>query len=665
MHAVLRCPECGRPLKVPTEAFGKPVKGPCGHAFIAREELAAEAAPPPAVTAAPPKLQPAPRAEVPDEEVEERPAPRRRREREEEEEEYDDEPRRSRRRPARGSGGRTALIVVGAVVGAVLLICGGIAYIGYQFIKGVERAAKEIAKDFKNEFDKHPFGQGPGFGGDGIEGDAVGFATPDAAMDAYVKAVTEMDVGTYRKLIGKSPEGSQRFNDKLRFDKQEQPEYSEEFLGKALLNDQRMRWLYDNYVRLPLRAADGDRARIFLVWRAPSSYAERRQAEIFEFRREGDLWYLDNDHFVTPDQSHTVPAVPFSEGKPLVAAGPRLSPLEFNLLADDKLYSAVEAKALLPKLQVGVEFDGAGRIKQIKNEFILSDKELRCVYSLASPQLHSLRSSTKRLSDGDLEKLARLTGLEELMLYGDLTSGTQFSDRGLAHLSRLNKLKRLELNIPLATGTGLASLRDMQGLTILTLHGTFGDNALEHLREEDQLSTLYLRKSRIQGPGLANLKGLKKLSWLEIQHSLVRGPGLEHLAALPNLWELVLPENEIDGPGLKHLSGVTQVSGLILRGNLIDDDGLAHLATLQKLTSLDLSRNPIRGPGLAHLKGLPKLGSLMLFDTPLTNEALDQLSQLPALRNLCLTESPTFSPQALAKLRRAVPQVTLQKRLGR
>jgi len=71
------------------------------------------------------------------------------------------------------------------------------------------------------------------------------------------------------------------------------------------------------------------------------------------------------------------------------------------------------------------------------------------------PDLRSLDLSDSRVTDAGLAGLAALTGLEELVLIGDIG----VTDAGLAHLSGLTRLRKLDLHGTRVTPAGVARLR--------------------------------------------------------------------------------------------------------------------------------------------------------------------------------------------------------------
>jgi len=71
------------------------------------------------------------------------------------------------------------------------------------------------------------------------------------------------------------------------------------------------------------------------------------------------------------------------------------------------------------------------------------------------PDLRSLDLSDSRVTDTGLAGLAALTGLEELVLIGDIG----VTDAGLAHLRGLTRLRKLDLRSTRVTPAGVARLR--------------------------------------------------------------------------------------------------------------------------------------------------------------------------------------------------------------
>jgi Leucine-rich repeat (LRR) protein len=484
-----------------------------------------------------------------------------------------------------------------------------------------------------------------------------GFATPEQAADAYLKSILELDVDTYLKFIKGQPEANADLEDLYRDLKNSLPDRDDAFRRRAALNTLRMELVTNDVSRYPPLPAGPTRAHVYLAW--PVSFATGPTLRRLEFMKIGDQWYLSADerHFRL-GQNHGFPNPPPPGARPLIGQNTSLATLDYGILDEKNLRTPEEIKSLLPKLKLSVEFDDAGKIISIDPASFLDSKGLQCVYSQLSPRIQRLiiHGGGHQLSDADFEKLSRLTGLEVLDISGEYSQAT---DKGLAHLGMLSNLKTLRLGAPLASDAGFAFLASLPRLEDLSLRGRISDASLQHLTGASKLRGLFLDRGRVQGPGLEHLRGLKELSTLSLNRNKLTGPGLEHLGALPNLRSVDLSANGLTDQGLRGLTSWDRVESLRLDHNRITDAGLESLRGAVKLRHLSLADNQITGPGLAHLKGLGQLDSLLLWNNPLTDAALENLAGLPKLNSVNLTENPAWSPAALQKLRRAVPQVSI------
>ena len=108
------------------------------------------------------------------------------------------------------------------------------------------------------------------------------------------------------------------------------------------------------------------------------------------------------------------------------------------------------------------------------------------------------------VSDADMAKLARLSGLRKLDL-----KGTEVGDLGLKHLARLINLVDLDLGETAVSDAGLASLSRMKSLKRLSLKNTY-----------------------VEGTGLASLTSLEDLDLLgaPITDTGAGGTGAIHFA---------------------------------------------------------------------------------------------------------------------------------------
>jgi Leucine-rich repeat (LRR) protein len=119
--------------------------------------------------------------------------------------------------------------------------------------------------------------------------------------------------------------------------------------------------------------------------------------------------------------------------------------------------------------------------------------------------------------------------------------------------------------------------------------------------------------------------------------------GLKPVASLKHLKELSLSprrdEGFMDGSGLVYLKGLTTLEHLELPSSDVTDDMLVHFKELTKLQSLDLGDTKVTGTGFQHLKGLTQLTALYLQGCPVTDDGLKQVQGLTSLVNLTLSET--------------------------
>jgi hypothetical protein len=168
---------------------------------------------------------------------------------------------------------------------------------------------------------------------------------------------------------------------------------------------------------------------------------------------------------------------------------------------------------------------------------------------------------------------------------------------GLTCLRHMPQLKGLDFRMSRIDDRGLAYVKDMSQLTIMSFFGSRGitDRGLSNLRGLKNLRYLDLRNEsftpdepkepRITDVGLKNLVGLTKLEYLNLQGQLITDNGLEHLSGLTELHTLSLSFSGITDAGLKHLEGLQKLHRLHINSNRVSPQGRAALKA--KLPLLD------------------------------------------------------------------------------
>ena len=99
------------------------------------------------------------------------------------------------------------------------------------------------------------------------------------------------------------------------------------------------------------------------------------------------------------------------------------------------------------------------------------------------------------------------------------------------------------------------ALRDVH--TLMLVNTSITDKGLSHLRHMTQLSNLRITfgkiSGKISGTGLAHLKKLSGLTTLILDNTNISDAGLVHMKKLPNLEYLSLSRSEVTNEGIAEL----------------------------------------------------------------------------------------------------------------
>ena len=160
----------------------------------------------------------------------------------------------------------------------------------------------------------------------------------------------------------------------------------------------------------------------------------------------------------------------------------------------------------------------------------IDDNVLANITELANLRALSLEQS--KISVAGFEHIAKLTNLQELMLYG----ATGVTDACLEKIQGLTKLQRLELRETRVTSLGLSYLKEMKDLKRLDVNTTtVGNEGLEHIHGLSNLEDLDLQGTRIDDAGVVNLEGLPKLKWLKLDQCNIGDKAMKTVGKLSNL----------------------------------------------------------------------------------------------------------------------------------
>jgi len=155
------------------------------------------------------------------------------------------------------------------------------------------------------------------------------------------------------------------------------------------------------------------------------------------------------------------------------------------------------------------------------------------------------------LGDADLESLAFVTGVQNLLLD---SPNSQFSASGLANLSRLTNLRHLRIR-----GHGI------------------NDDAIAQIAKISSLRILNLPQGEFTDAGVAHLAELPNLEQLRLGSPHISGMGIKELAALPILKRLHTIDIPIDDEALKILTDMKHLESLYIDGGAFSDTAADEL----------------------------------------------------------------------------------------
>lgn len=299
-----------------------------------------------------------------------------------------------------------------------------------------------------------------------------------------------------------------------------------------------------------------------------------------------------------------------------------------------------------------------------------------------------------KVTDEGLAQLAKVKSLEYLNL-----PDRCLNDTGLEHLAKLENLKHLNITRPHFVNpdmdkdyyTDEVVIKALSNLNLLEelLVGSIGltDKSMPHIAKLKNLKSLSLFGCSITNNGLAELKALKSLKILNVSHGDVTISGLTRLSALPNLTNLHAHDirrgnSALDVSGLtklerldlnfKHgstdkfmdadlvcLRKLKSLEQLQLYPHKFTDAGMVYLAELTELWGLYIGGPDFNDDALRHLAGLTRLDHLTISDGNITDKGLRHLENLKALRCLEITSRRRFTPEAIHRLRRKLPNLTI------
>ena len=249
--------------------------------------------------------------------------------------------------------------------------------------------------------------------------------------------------------------------------------------------------------------------------------------------------------------------------------------------------------------------------------------------------LHSLHLSTSQITGASLRQLEQLSDLREISFFGC----EELTDESLLAIAAMPKIRSVSIGDCKRTSSkGLAGILALPVLETLALY-----DSAENLDEQalEKLSTSHLKSVILVGElddsictRLATISSLEEIA---IVSTVFRGEQLEQLKSLARLVNLKLEGcTSLSVEGLRQINQLTGLRKLFLNHSEVSDEEVLQLTDLKQLEFLDLRVNQsLTDTGLAALAAMPKLQELSLFYCPgIRGEGLDHLAMLSELRIL-------------------------------
>jgi hypothetical protein len=281
---------------------------------------------------------------------------------------------------------------------------------------------------------------------------------------------------------------------------------------------------------------------------------------------------------------------------------------------------AADSTGWITKLDGKVERNAAGKIVAVNlRGSWINDAEMSQL--AAMPDLERLDLSHTRISDEGMLRLKSAPKISDLNLF----YSEWITDQGLTAIRDWKHLKRLNVRGTRVSDGTLELLSRITGLEALDFaHTPVTDNGLDHLITLVNLKELSMGGGRRGNSALTVLRMLPTLTHLDLSGARPTppdmpgrgsyGPGMPEesvraMAELKDLRVLKLGHSNITGAGLRILSSLEKVEKLGLEGcRRIDDAAAAELANWKSLKYLDLQDTAVTDAGVDALrKGRPDL----------------------------------------------------------
>jgi len=264
---------------------------------------------------------------------------------------------------------------------------------------------------------------------------------------------------------------------------------------------------------------------------------------------------------------------------------------------------------------------------------------------------------------------------------------TTINDAWLAKLAGLTTVTTLNLSNCDVHAAGLRHVATMTGLQNLGLTLTpVADADLEPLAALAELHTLSLASTQCTGEGFRHLQGLKKLTNLNMHYTPANDAGMAAVAAAENLerlWVVHGHFTDAAGPSfaahknLRRLGIGSKEKGasgaivaaiknlslveLELYDNQSTDEGVVHAAAIPTLRLLNAGyASTLTDAALEAVARMPALEEFKLAGAKITDAGLLKLADAKSLKKVVLGKMKGITPDGIAQLRVARPDVIVE-----
>jgi len=268
------------------------------------------------------------------------------------------------------------------------------------------------------------------------------------------------------------------------------------------------------------------------------------------------------------------------------------------------------------------------------------------------------------ITDEGLAYVAQLKRLKYLSV-GANSGGSAISNSGLGHLVKLEHLEELQIGGKDITDEGMSHIAKLANLKSLTLFGCprLADGGITKLSSLKSLKKLNMSYTNVSIAGLAGLNLLPNITHLYVR-SIVRDDGVLDISGLTNLEKLNLSFEsgseyffeDVDMACLAKLKKLKNFQMGDYKHSMITDAGVACLKNLTNMEILSIGSRNVTDKSLSYFTNMKKLNALSIIGN-FTDDGLVYLEQLKGLNSLRIYSANNFSPKALQRLQRNLPNM--------